>query len=308
MRKFLVDTDTASDDAIALCMALRNPTIEVVAITTVAGNVPVTQATQNALYTVELCDVDAPVFSGADQPLMRDLRSAQNVHGHDGMGDIGLKLTGREPAGGAGVEMIIQTLRQHPGEVTLVALGPLTNLATALIAAPDIAELPERVVIMGGTGDHGPGNVTPTAEFNFWVDPEAVKVVLRSGMKVELVGWDISITSAVVDEDRRNRLRAIDTTLATFAIEIQGTVADFIARTTDLPGPDLPDPIAMAWAIDPSVGTASLRGVDISTGDQPLEGTLIVDRSGTAGIATQALLVDAYPTDAFFSMLEEALG
>ena len=169
MRKFLIDTDTASDDAVAMCMALRHPDVDVLGFTVVAGNVPLDQAVQNALYTVELCGADTPVYPGADAPMMRDLQTAQMVHGEDGFGDIGLELHGRTPASGWAPQIIIDTIRSHPGEVTLVALGPLTNVAIALLMAPDIASQVARVVIMGGTGEHGPGNVSPTAEFNFWV-------------------------------------------------------------------------------------------------------------------------------------------
>ena len=113
MRKFLIDTDTASDDAVAMCMALRHPDIEVVACTVVAGNVPLDQAVQNALYTVELCGADVPVYAGADRPMLRDLVTAQDVHGDDGMGDIGLPLSGREPTPGWAPQVIIDTIRAH---------------------------------------------------------------------------------------------------------------------------------------------------------------------------------------------------
>jgi len=158
MRKFLIDTDTASDDAVAMCMALAHPDIDVLGFTVVAGNVPLDQAVQNALYTVELCGAVTPVYAGAPVPMARDLQTAQEVHGIDGMGDIGLPLSGRTPADGWGPQVIVDTIRANPGEVTLVAIGPLTNLAIALLWAPDIAEKVERVVIMGGTGEHGPGN------------------------------------------------------------------------------------------------------------------------------------------------------
>lgn len=159
MRKFLIDTDTASDDAVAMCMALRHPDIDVVGFTVVAGNVPLDQAVQNALYTVELCGATTPVYAGASEPLARDLETAQNVHGQDGMGDIGLDLQGRTPAEGWAPQFIVDTIRAYPGEITLVAIGPLTNVAIALLWAPDIAEKVDRVVIMGGTGEHVPGNV-----------------------------------------------------------------------------------------------------------------------------------------------------
>ena len=308
MRKFLIDTDTASDDAVAMCMALRHPDIDVVGFTVVAGNVPLDQAVQNALYTVELCGATTPVYAGASEPLARDLETAQNVHGQDGMGDIGLDLQGRTPAEGWAPQFIVDTIRAYPGEITLVAIGPLTNVAIALLWAPDIAEKVDRVVTMGGTGEHGPGNVSPTAEFNFWVDPEAVRVVLRSGMPVELVGWDISTTSAVVTEQRRDELRALQSELADFSMDIQATLQAYAFEETRLDGPDFPDPIAVAHAIDPAPATSEFLGVDIAIGPDPMRGTLIVDHYGFAQMKPNATIVTHYPEDTFFAMLHELLG
>lgn len=308
MRKFLIDTDTATDDAVAMCMAMRHPEIEVVAFTVVAGNVPLDRAVQNALYTVELCGDAVPVYAGAAGPMLRDLVTAHEVHGEDGMGDIGLSLIGRTPTPGWAPQVIIDTIRENPGEITLVPIGPLTNIAIALLMAPDIAELVERVVIMGGTGETGPGNVSPTAEFNFYVDPEAVRVVLRSGMPLELVGWDVSTRSAVVDEARRAEIRALGTDVANFALDVQATLLGFPWDQLRLKGPDLPDPIAMAHAIDPAPATMEHLGVDIAIGSDPMRGTLIVDYFGFGGIPKNAHVVVDYPEPAFFSMLTELLG
>lgn len=307
MRKFLIDTDTASDDAVAMCMAFRHPDIDVVACTVVAGNVPLDQAVQNALYTAELCGADVPIYAGAPGPMLRDLGTAQDVHGEDGLGDIGLPLSGRTPAVGWGPQVIIDTIRAHPGEITLVAIGPLTNVAIALLMAPDIATLVERVVIMGGTGEHGPGNVSPSAEFNFWVDPEAVRVVLRSGMPLEFVGWDISITSAVVTNERQDQLRSLGE-LGNFAVDIQATLQNYAWEETRLAGPDFPDPIAMAHAIDPSPATMEHLGVDIAIGPEPMRGTIIVDHYGFAQIPKNVHVVADYPEEAFFTMLYDLLG
>ena len=262
---------------------------------------------RDSLYTVELCGETTPVYVGHGQPLLRDLQTAQDVHGEDGMGDIDLPLSGRTPAEGWAPEVIVDTIRNNPGEITLVAIGPLTNLAAALLWAPDIAEQVERVVIMGGTGEHGPGNVSPTAEFNFWVDPEAVRVVLRSGMPLEFVGWDISIESAVVTEERQQQLRALGK-LGNFAIDIQATLATYAFEETRLKGPDFPDPIAMAHAINPVPATIEHLGVDIAVGPDPMRGTLIVDHYGFSQIAKNVQVVTHYPADDFFSMLSELLG
>lgn len=149
-RTFIIDTDTASDDAVALVMALRHPGVEVAAITVVAGNVPLPEAVQNALYTVELCGA-VPVHAGCDAPLARPLRTAQFVHGQDGMGDIGLPLTGRVTAPGHAVDVLVEEINRRPaGSVTLVTLGPLTNIARAFRRDPGLATRLREVVMMGG--------------------------------------------------------------------------------------------------------------------------------------------------------------
>ena len=198
MRNFIIDTDTASDDAVALVMALRQPDIDVKAITVVAGNVPLPLAVQNALYTVELCGADAPVYAGCAKPLLRELETAQDVHGRDGLGDIGLPLQGRTPAAGHAADVLREVIKANAGDITLVTLGPLTNVALALLREPDIARHVSHCYIMGGIGS-GHGNVTPTAEFNIWVDPEAAKIVYESGMNMTMVGWDISWKYATFD-------------------------------------------------------------------------------------------------------------
>ena len=206
-RKFFIDTDTATDDAVALVMALRNSDIDVLGISTVAGNCTIEQATQNALYTQDLVGSTVPVHVGAAGPLMRDLQSAHHVHGQDGMGDIGLELHSREPASYRGVQALIDAIMDNPGEIELVTLGPLTNLALALRLEPGIIDSVKRVVSMGGTAVL-PGNVTALAEFNFWADPEAAYIVANSGLQLEMAGWDISTAHAVIHDELAAELRS----------------------------------------------------------------------------------------------------
>ena len=306
MRRFLIDTDTASDDAVALVMALSRPDVNVEAITVVSGNVGLDQAVQNALYTVELCGADVPVYAGASKPMMRPLETAEYVHGKDGMGDAGYPLSGRVPAEGRGADVIVETILGAPGEITLVALGPLTNVAIAVLLAPEIASAVDRVVVMGGTGVNGPGNVSAMAEYNFWADPEAAAVVTRAGFPIEFVGWDISIASAVVDAARHEAMKAIGTPLSKFAVDIAQVVRRF-AMGNGLEGDDLPDPIAMAHAIDPSVATTKRLHVDVMVGDGPQRGVMEVDQLGFGGGEPNVEIVTHYPSDHFFSLLHAAL-
>ncbi len=165
-RPFLIDTDTASDDAVALIMALREPQIEVAAITTVAGNVALPQATRNALYTAELCGSSVPVYAGAEKPLRQAHCGAEWFHGKDGLGDHGYPPPRRAAEKESAIDAILQTADAHPGLV-LVTLGPLTNIAVALQKAPGIAAKVSRCVVMGGA-PCCEGNVTPAAEYNIW--------------------------------------------------------------------------------------------------------------------------------------------
>ena len=306
MRRFLIDTDTASDDAVAIVMALRHPDVHVDALTVVAGNVGLDQAVQNALYTVELCGEQTPVYAGLAKPMMRELETASEVHGNDGMGDCGLPLHGRTPAEGRAVDVIVDTILESPGEITLVCLGPLTNIAAALLRAPEIVDAVHRVVVMGGTGLHGPGNVTAMAEFNFWADAEAAALVTASGLPLEFVGWDISITSAVVTQQRFHDREAIDTPLAAFSRDVAQVVRRF-AMGIGLEGDDLPDPIAMAHAIDPSVAEGSRLYVEVMSGDGPQRGAMSVDQIGSTGNTPNIDVVTHYPSDHFFDMLFAAL-
>jgi purine nucleosidase len=197
-RPFLIDTDTASDDAVALIMAMRAPDVRVVAITTVAGNVPVEQSTRNALYTVELCGANVPVYAGAEKPLLRTYQNATWFHGRDGLGDHGYPPP-RQAAGTLhAADAIIAAVEANPGLV-IVTLAPLTNLALALAKKPSIAAQVGRCVIMGGA-PCCEGNVTPAAEYNIWVDPEAARMVMLSGMRVEVIGWHMSRGDAVLNQ------------------------------------------------------------------------------------------------------------
>ncbi|NBR93067.1 MAG: nucleoside hydrolase, partial [Actinobacteria bacterium] len=250
-RRIWIDTDTASDDVVALIIALRHPDVEVVGISVVAGNVPLATGVQNALYTVERCGARTPVHAGAERPLSRTLETAQNVHGSDGMGDIGLNLHGRTPASHDGIGAMIDAFRRHPGELELVTLGPLTNVAVAIRSEADFASWVKRCVCMAGTGVL-PGNVTPLSEYNVWADPEAAHLVFASGLRIEMVGWDVSWQDAAIDDALAAQLRSLSP-LAEFAIDIQRNVRKFCEEVTHVPGFDFPDPIAMCVAIDDSI-------------------------------------------------------
>lgn len=279
-RPFLIDTDTASDDAVAIIMALRAPDIRVAAITTVAGNVNVTQSTSNALYTVELCGADVPVYSGADKPLLRRYENATWFHGRDGLGDHGYAPARRIPEKLHAVDAIIQTIEANPGLV-LVTLGPLTNIALALARRPQIASHVSRCVIMGGN-PCCEGNVTPAAEFNIWVDPDAARMVMLSDLPVELVGWHLCRGDAVLHDDDINRVQALKSDAANFAITCNSHARKAYKIQTGEDGICLPDPVTMCLALDPTVGQWDEHYVDVETQSELTRGMTVVDKLNVA--------------------------
>jgi len=280
-RPFLIDTDTASDDAVALIMAMRAPDVQVVAITTVAGNVPVEQSTRNALYVVELCGAQVPVYAGADKPLLRPYQNATWFHGSDGLGEHGYPAPHRAAEPLHAVDAIIQTVEANPGLV-IVTLAPLTNLALALAKKPSIARQVGRCVIMGGA-PCCEGNVTPAAEYNIWVDPEAARMVMLSGMPIELIGWHLSRGESVLNQREIESIEAFKTKLAHFAIECNSHARRAYKVQTGEDGISLPDPIAMCLALNPSVGTSwSEHYLDVETHSDLTRGMTVVDRLNVA--------------------------
>jgi inosine-uridine nucleoside N-ribohydrolase len=281
-RTFLIDTDTASDDAVALIMALRAPDVDVAAITTVAGNVGVRQATRNALYTVELCGARVPVYAGAEKPLLRSHESATWFHGADGLGDHNYSPPSQRAGKLHASDAIVETIEANPGLV-LVTLGPLTNVALALAKMPEIARNVSRCIVMGGA-PCCEGNVTPAAEYNIWVDPEAAQIVVRSGLPVELIGWHLSRGAAVLGESDIAKISGFDNKISQFAIECNSKARRAYKEQTGEDGISLPDPIAMCLALDPSVGTNwSEHYVEVETSSELTRGMTVVDRLDVAG-------------------------
>jgi inosine-uridine nucleoside N-ribohydrolase len=307
VRHFIIDTDTASDDAVALVMALRHPDVQVEAITVVAGNVPLGHGVQNALYTVERCGKSTPVYVGIDKPMLRPLETAQFCHGEDGMGDIGLTLTGRKPAEGHAVDVLIDTIHKFAGQITLVTLGPLTNVAVALLRDPSIATAVERCVIMGGIG-FGYGNIVPAAEYNIWVDPSAAKIVFESGLPIQMVGWDISHKYATFTSEQADDLHSMSE-LAAFCVDIQKALREFGISYLKQDGFDLPDPIAMAVALEPDVATVNkhLR-VDVETKSELTRGATVVDHLRVSGREPNVDVVLEASRERFLETLHAAVG
>jgi inosine-uridine nucleoside N-ribohydrolase len=283
-RAFLIDSDVASDDAVALIMALRAPDVRVVAITTVAGNVEVQQATRNALYTVELCGASVPVYVGAEKPLNRAHQSATWFHGRDGLGDHNYPPPDQSSGKQQAVDVIIDAIESNP-RLVIITLGPLTNLALALARKPSIAAKVGRCVVMGGA-PCTEGNVTPAAEYNIWVDPEAARVVMLSGLPMELVGWQTSRGEAVLDETDIALVQGFNNPVARFAIECNSRAREAYREQTGEDGISLPDPVAMSIALDPTIGSQwSEHYIDVEIHSELTRGMTVVDRLNVAADA-----------------------
>ena len=296
-KKFIIDADTGSDDAVAILMALRDPRVDVLGVTVVSGNVPLKQGIINTLSTAELCDAEIKVFAGADKPLTReyleiytleefqkhvqtlspDSVTAQCVHGVDGMGDIGVEPQNKNYEEQDAVDYLIDSFNNNPNEITLVTLGPLTNIAKAIQKDRSIVKKIQHCYVMGGTSD-GSGNVSAAAEYNIWVDPEAAKIVFNSGLAVTMVGWDNSYKYAMLKDKEINELKSLKTKYADFCVDIQKTLIELTYASYGFYGFDLPDPITMAIALDNDIILESQQlHVLVDVRDGITRGQTIVD-------------------------------
>ena len=319
MRTFLIDTDTASDDAVAILMALAAPDVRVAALTIVAGNVSLEQGARNALYTCEIAGAEIPVHLGAAAPLTRKHLDAHWFHGRDGMGDNNYPAPKRTPEAENAVDALIRHAAAAPG-LTLVTLGPLTNIALALARDPGFADNVGRCVVMGGA-PCCEGNATPAAEYNIWVDPEAARKVFRSQLPIEMVGWHVSRGGAVLSDREIEDILALGSTKARFAIECNARAKEAYFIQTGERGLSLADPTAMAVALDRGIGASWSRHlVEIECASELTRGMTIVDRLNVAHdennraawadaleAANQADICWTFDAPAYKAMLKRAL-
>lgn len=253
MRKIIIDTDTASDDAVAIIMALKSSKVKVEAITTVCGNVPLDLATRNALMTVEILGGQMPpVYSGAAKPLVRELVTAVNVHGIDGMGDCNLISPTIKPQGKHAVEAILDIVEKNPNEIEIVAIGPVTNIALAFIKSPETMKKVKHIYSMGTSG-FGPGNTTPVAEFNVYVDAEAYSILLKSGIPLTIIGFDVCLGDAALTQKDMNLLLSCGKKEAEFSIKCNLSLLEYNLQRSNEYIIDLPDAVAMGVVLWPDI-------------------------------------------------------
>ncbi len=257
MRKFIIDTDTASDDSAALMIAAFSPDIEILGVTAVAGNVGVKQAADNALMTLQVCGCDAPVFIGASRPLFRDRKETISVHGKDGMGDRGIIHPNKKPENKRAVEFILDTVAANPDEIELVVLGPATNIALAIMTDREIMSRVKHIWTMGTPG-LGSGNATPVAEFNVFIDAEAYAVMLDLGVPTTIIGFDMCEGEIGLDETELLAL-SHGNEAGKFLEQATKVILQFNLDTRAAHMVDLPDAVALASAVWPDYVTSTVK-------------------------------------------------
>src|ERR1700730_7287507 len=261
--RVIIDTDPGVDDALALLLAMRSPEVKIEAITAVAGNVPLELTLPNALRMVEIAGrTDIPVAGGAKAPLVRRLVTAAYAHGENGLGGAVFPEPKIKPVSEPAAQFIQQLVRKHPGEVTLMTVGPLTNVATALNSDPELAAMVKSLVMMGGSLSGG--NVTPAAEFNVYVDPEAARIVFQSGIPITMVGLDVTRKTSLT-EDHVRLLEAAQNPVSQAAAKIARNAINHNREQGFLVGPNMHDSLVVAGFLDPSLLKWKQYYVDVET-------------------------------------------
>ena len=306
--KIIIDTDPGQDDAVAILLALASSEIDVLGIVAVAGNVPLALTEKNARKICELAGrPQTPVFAGAVRPLMRDLVTAEYVHGKTGLDGPDLPEPEMPLQAQHGVDFIVETLlAEDPGTVTLATLGPLTNIALAINRAPEIAGRVQRIVMMGGGFFEG-GNVTPAAEFNIYVDPEAADIVFRSGAQITVMPLDVT-HKALVTPERNAAFRALGTPVGVAVAEMTDFFERFDKAKYGSKGAPLHDPCVIAWLIRPDLFAGRLVNVEIETTSPLTLGMTVADWWGVTDRAPNATFMGDLDADGFFALLIERLA
>ncbi|MBC7675979.1 MAG: nucleoside hydrolase [Rhodoferax sp.] len=308
-RKIIIDTDPGQDDAVAILLALSSPEeIEVLGITAVAGNVPLPLTQKNARIICELAGrPDVLVYAGCEAPLKRKLVTAEHVHGKTGLDGPVLADPVMQLQPGHAVDFIIETLwREAAGSVTLCPLGPLTNIAAAFLKAPDVVGRVAQIVLMGGAYFEV-GNITPTAEFNIYVDPEAADIVFKSG--VDLVVMPLDVThKALTNKARVAAFRALGTKPGRMVAEWTDFFERFDMQKYGSEGAPLHDPCVIAYLIKPELFSGRHINVEIETGSELTLGMTVADWWGVTKRPANALFIGDVDADGFYALLTERIG
>lgn len=308
-RKIIIDTDPGQDDAVAILLALASPAeVELLGLTCVAGNVPLELTARNARMVCELAErTEIPVHAGCDRPLGHALVTAEHVHGKTGLDGPTLPEPQMPLAQGHAVDFLIETLRAEPaGTVTLVPIGPLTNIATAFRRAPDIVARVQEIVLMGGAYFEV-GNITPAAEFNIYVDPDAAAEIFASGAPLTVMPLDVT-HKALVTKPRNDAFRALGTRVGVAVAEMTDFFERFDREKYGSEGAPLHDPCTIAYLIAPQLFTGRHINVEIETASPLTRGMTVADWWRVTGRAPNAMFMGDVDADGFFALLTERLG
>lgn len=307
-RSVIIDTDPGQDDALALLLALGSPEIEVLGITTVAGNVPLALTSRNARVVCELAGrPDITVCAGADRPLLRPLVTAEHVHGKTGLDGADLPEPTMALSPRHGVDFIVETLMTRPsGTITLCPLGPLTNIALALMREPRIAPRIKEIVLMGGGCFEG-GNMTPAAEFNIFVDPHAAKVVFASGVPITMAPLDVT-HKALTTRPRVDKIRAIGSKVSEAAVGWLDFFERFDVQKYGSEGGPLHDPCVIAWLLKPDLFTGRSCNVEIETQAELTQGMTVIDWWGVTDRPKNAFVLGGIDADGYFDLIAAAIA
>jgi purine nucleosidase len=307
-RKIIIDTDPGQDDAVAILLALGSAELDVVGITAVAGNVPLTLTEKNARKICELAGrPDVRVFAGASRPLMRTLVTAEEVHGESGLNGPQLPEPTMKLQDRHAVDFIVETLmEEESGTVTLCPLGPLTNIALALIREPRIAPRIREIVLMGGGFFEG-GNVTPAAEFNIHVDPHAADIVFRAGIPIVMMPLDVT-RKALTSAKRIEAVRKLDTKVGHAVADMLEFFERFDEEKYGTDGGPLHDPCVIAYLLKPGLFKGRYCNVSVETASELTMGMTVVDWWGVTKRPKNALVMRDIDADGFFALLVERLA
>jgi purine nucleosidase len=306
----VIDTDTAQDDCVALLVGLLDPLADLRAITMVAGNVSFERQVHNAHLTLSAAGRlgEVPIHLGCRRPLVREWVSAENVHG-DGSGGLDMDFDGIEPpAAEHGVDALIRLAADAPGELTIVCIGPLTNIAMAAIKDPRFVANVKALYIMGGS-NNARGNITAAAEYNFYVDPEAARTVFEAGFaRIVVVPWaPLTLRDAVFSREQLAAIAAVGTPLAGFFTRVVGTTLEF-DESVGIPGSTHPDSLTAAVLLHPELITASAEyAVDIETSSELTRGYAAMSW-GVHGLTPNATVIEAVDAAGFFDYLTGLLS
>ncbi len=306
MRKIIIDTDCGVDDALSMLLAFGSPLVEVIGFTTVHGNTSVKNATANTLKVLDLVNKNVPVYPGCANPLVAETHYAAYVHGEDGLGDAGIPASKRQPEKKHAAQALVDLANAHPGEIELIAIGPLTNLAVAQELDPDLPSKFASLTIMGGAV-YAKGNINITAEFNIYVDAEAARAVFERWPMVRILSWEMTMEHLFTKDDL-DRFFALNTPKSKFMYDTNQIIMGFVRKMFNQEFLFPSDELAVACAIDPTLITKKeTHYVSVETGGIQSRGLTFVDWWDRGGKPANAEIILDLDQKRFIQMMEDGL-